>query len=86
MHVQSCCFAHIINCLLTLSLQSSSWLLQLPIVVLCVELVLAFILYLSDFVKTWPLGFRLAPGTARLQASPVCKKSRGLDVLVGTAG
>ena len=28
---------------------------------------------LSDFVKTWPLGFRLAPGAARLQASPVPK-------------
>ena len=31
-------------------------------------------IYLSDFVKTWPLGFRLAPGAARLQASPVSKK------------
>ena len=30
-------------------------------------------IYLSDFVKTWPLGFRLAPGAARLQASPVSK-------------
>ena len=24
--------------------------------------------YLSDFVKTWPLGFSLVPGAARLQA------------------
>ena len=42
-------------------------------------------IYLSDFVKSWPLGFHLAPGTARLQASPLSKKSRGLDVLVATA-
>ena len=34
--------------------------------------------YLSDFVKTWPLGFRLAPGAARLQASPVPKNVGGL--------
>ena len=33
---------------------------------------------LCDFVKTWPLGFRLAPGAARLQASPVSKKVGGL--------
>ena len=36
------------------------------------------LLYLSDFVKTWPLGFRLAPGAARLQASPVPKNVGGL--------
>ena len=41
--------------------------------------------FLSDFVKTWPLGFRLAPGAARLQASPVSKKVGWLAVLVGTA-
>ena len=35
-------------------------------------------IYLSDFVKTWPLGFRLAPGVARLQASPVRKNVGGL--------
>ena len=29
---------------------------------------------LFDFVKTWPLGFRLAPDAARLQASAVSKK------------
>ena len=29
---------------------------------------------MSDFVKTWPLGFRLAPGAAQLQASAVSKK------------
>ena len=34
--------------------------------------------YMSDFVKTWPMGFRLAPGTAWPQASPVCKKVGGL--------
>ena len=35
-------------------------------------------IYLSDFVKTWPLGFRLAPDKARLQASPVPKNVGGL--------
>ena len=30
--------------------------------------------YLSDFVKTWRLGFRLAPSAAQLQASVVSKK------------
>ena len=34
---------------------------------------------MSDFVKTWPLGFLLSPGTARLQASPVPKKVGGLQ-------
>ena len=34
--------------------------------------------YLSDFVKTWPLGFRLAPGEARVQASPASKIVGGL--------
>ena len=34
--------------------------------------------YLSDFVKTWPLGFCLAPSAARLQASPVPKNEGGL--------
>ena len=34
---------------------------------------------LSDFAKTWPLGFRFAPGAARLQASPVFKKVGGLS-------
>ena len=29
------------------------------------------IIYLFDFVKRWPLGFRLAPDAARLQASAV---------------
>ena len=28
---------------------------------------------MSAFLKTWPLGFRLPPGAARLQASPVPK-------------
>ena len=28
-------------------------------------------IYLFDFVKRWPLGFRLAPDAARLQASAV---------------
>ena len=33
----------------------------------------------TDFVTTWPLqGFRLASGTARLQASAVSKKVGGL--------
>ena len=36
------------------------------------------IIYLSDFVKTWPLGFRLASGAARPQASPVPKNVGGL--------
>jgi len=38
---------------------------------------------LSDFIKTWPLGFRLAPG-----APGQCgvQKSRGLAVLFGAAG
>ena len=31
-------------------------------------------LYLSDFVKTWPLAFRLAQDKARLQATAVSKK------------
>ena len=31
----------------------------------------------SDLVQTWPLGFRLAPGAARLQASAVSKKVGG---------
>ena len=35
-------------------------------------------IYLSDFVKTWSLGFRLEPGEARLQASPVPKNVGGL--------
>ena len=35
-------------------------------------------LYLSDFVKTWPLGFRLAQGKARLQATAVSKNVGGL--------
>ena len=35
-------------------------------------------IYLSDFFKTLPLGFRLAPGAAGLQASPVSKKVGGL--------
>ena len=34
--------------------------------------------YLSDFVKTWPLGFSLVPGAARLQSWPVSKKVGGL--------
>ena len=39
------------------------------------------IIYLSDFVKTWPLGFRSpAPGQSGAQNYGV------LDVLVGTAG
>ena len=35
-------------------------------------------IYLSDFVKMWPLGFCLEPGTAPLQASPVSKRVGGL--------
>ena len=42
--------------------------------------------YLSDFLKTWPLGFHLAPGAARLQGQLGAQKCRGVDVLVGTAG
>ena len=45
--------------------------------------------YLSDFVKTWPLGFRLASGIARLQASPAPKKVGGLtswSVLLDSPG
>ena len=38
-------FVYIINCILTLSLLSPWWLLQPPVVILYVELVLAFILY-----------------------------------------
>ena len=34
--------------------------------------------YLSDFVKTWPLCFRLEPGAALLQGSPVPKNVWGL--------
>ena len=34
-------------------------------------------IYLSDFVKTWPLGFRLAAGEARTQTSPASKKVGG---------
>ena len=37
--------------------------------------------YLSDFVKTWPLVFRLAPGAARLQASSVPKNIGGFTSL-----
>ena len=37
-----------------------------------------YVVYLSDFVKTWPLSFRLALGAARLQASPVPKNVRDL--------
>ena len=33
---------------------------------------------MSDFVKTWPLGYRLVLGIARLQASLVYKKVGGL--------
>ena len=35
-------------------------------------------IYLSDFVKTGPLGFRLALGAAWLQSSPVPKNVGGL--------
>ena len=35
-------------------------------------------IYLSAFGKTWPLGSRLAPGAAQLQASPVSEKVGGL--------
>ena len=35
-------------------------------------------LYLSDFVKMWPLGFRLAQGKAQLQATAVSKNVGGL--------
>ena len=34
--------------------------------------------YLSDFVKTWLLGFRLATDASLLQASAVSKKLEGL--------
>ena len=34
--------------------------------------------YMSDFVKRLPLGVRLAPGAARLQASPVPENVGGL--------
>ena len=40
--------------------------------------------YLSDFVQTCPLGFRLAPDAGRSPSG--VQKSRGLAVLVGTAG
>ena len=39
---------------------------------------LYIIMYLFDFVKMWPLGFRLASDAARLQASAVSKKVGGL--------
>ena len=41
---------------------------------------------LSDFVKTWPPGFRLVPGAARIQASPVSKKIGGLTSWSAPAG
>ena len=34
--------------------------------------------YLSDFVKTWSPGFRLAPGKAWVQASPASEIVGGL--------
>ena len=34
-------------------------------------------IYRSDFVKTWPLGFRLLPGASRLQTSALPKKVEG---------
>ena len=36
------------------------------------------LIYLSDFVKTWPLGFRLVPDEAQVQASPASKIVGGL--------
>ena len=41
---------------------------------------------LSDFFKTWPPGFRLVPGAARIQASPVSKKIGGLTSWSAPAG
>ena len=35
-------------------------------------------IYLSYFVKTWPLGFRLAQGEALIQVSQASKKVEGL--------
>ena len=35
-------------------------------------------IYLSEFVKTWPVGFRLAPGAAPLRASALYKRLGGL--------
>ena len=33
--------------------------------------------YLSDFAKTWSLGFRLDSGEARIQAKPASQKPGG---------
>ena len=38
-------------------------------------------IYLSDLVKTWPLGFRMV-----LEDQSPLEKRRGLGVVVGTAG
>lgn len=46
-------------------------------------------IYLSDFIRTWPLGFCLASGAARIQVSPVSKKVVGLtswSVQLGSPG
>ena len=40
--------------------------------------ILYMYIYLPDFIKTWPLGFRLAPGKAQVQASPASKIVGGL--------
>ena len=45
---------------------------------------LSWHIYLSDFVKTWPLGFRLGFRPALGQSG--AQKCGGFDVLVGIAG
>ena len=42
------------------------------------EILVNVYVYLSDFVKTWSLGFRLAPGEVQVQASPASKIVGGL--------
>ena len=43
------------------------------------------LVYLCDFAKRCPLSFRLNTGDARVQASVVRKKTRGLGVLLGVS-
>ena len=50
---------------------SSSIYKELLLIIVPSNAHLYIIIYLFDFVKRWPLGFRLAPDAARLQASAV---------------
>ena len=47
---------------------------ELLLIIVPLNAHLYIIICLFDFVKTWPLGFRLAPDAARLQASALSKK------------